>query len=75
MIFKIRFEAKVGKEVIKGIQSEAGWYMINQQGRIYESGPLQPIRKCGDEYIKIEPLIKINDEYLTIEEIEQRIDR
>lgn len=74
MKFRVKYEIELHGEKHKGTETEAGWFLIDQQGNMYSHGPTEPIRPIEKEYYKsVIPLIKIGEEWLSIEEIEQRI--
>lgn len=73
MKFRVKYNAIVSNQEISGIEAEAGWFLIDQQGKFYSYGPMRPIKPCGDKYQELIPLIKVHDEWLTIKEIEERI--
>jgi len=53
-------------------ETEASWYLIDQRGRFYSYGPMEPITPCTEED-KLEFKLKIGNEYLTVSEIERRL--
>jgi hypothetical protein len=70
--FRVYYEFTVGDEKYKGEETEASWYLIDQQGGFYSHGPVRPITPCTKE-TKLEFRLKIGNEYLTVAEIEKRI--
>lgn len=74
MQFRVKYEIKLHGEKHEGIETEAGWFLIDQQGNMYVHNPMEPIMPVEKEYYKLAvPLIKISDEWLSIDEIEKRI--
>ena len=73
MRFRVEWEAVVEGKKMSGIESEASWFLVDQQGKMYSYGPMMPILPIGHEYTKCVPLFKIGEEWLSFEEIERRI--
>ena len=73
MKFKVKWEAEVSGKKFSGVESTASWFLVDQQGKMYSYGPMEPIRPIGKAYTKCEPLIQIGEEWLSISEIEERI--
>lgn len=72
--FRIDYEAQLNGRTIKGEETEANWYYVDQRGRLFSSGPMMPITPvCNPPYTKVVAKVKIGEEWLTIEEIEKRI--
>lgn len=72
LIFRVKWAAEICGEKREGIEEEASWFLIDQQGKLYSYGPLKPVTPCC-HYESVEPLIKIGEEYLSVEEIERRL--
>lgn len=70
--FRVGYEFTINGNKQTGEETEASWYLIDQQGKFYSYGPMQPIEPCTEED-KLEFRLKIGDEYLTISEIEKRM--
>ena len=73
--FKVRFIAKHphdSSKRISGIESEQSYFLVDQQGNMYEYSPMRPIVPINDLYLECEPLIKIGEEWLSIKEIEKK---
>lgn len=70
--FRVGYEFTMDGKKIKGEEREESWYLIDQQGKFYSYGPMQPIKPCTEED-KLEFRLKIGEEYLTISEIEKRM--
>jgi hypothetical protein len=69
-VTKMRFKVRWKKDNDEGIESEASWFLIDQQGHFYVHGPMEPIRMVEKgEYDELIPLIQIDDKWLTIEDI------
>lgn len=73
MQFRVKYAIEVNGKDREGIASEADWFLIDQQGRLYSYGPMEHIRPIEAGYKFATPLVNINDEWLTIEEIEKRL--
>jgi hypothetical protein len=73
MEFRIEWEAALDGEKLLGIETEASWFLVDQLGNMYESGPLSPPKPIAKEYTKCIPLFKVGDEWLPWEEIERRL--
>ena len=71
--FKVKYKFVLDGEEKKGIESEASWYLVDQQGNMYSYGPFQPVAPVDMCYTECEPLLKVNDEWLSIKEIEARL--
>jgi|LSQX01.3.fsa_nt_gb hypothetical protein len=70
--FRVGYEFTIKGKKYTGEETEASWYLIDQQGGFYSYGPIKPIRPCIDED-KLEFRLKIGEEYLTVSEIEKRL--
>ena len=70
--FRVGYEYTVDGTKTTGEETEASWYLIDQQGRFYSYGPMEAIRRCT-KADKLEFRLKIGDEYLTISDIEKRM--
>jgi hypothetical protein len=70
--FRVGYEYTLEGEKHTGEETEASWYLIDQQGGFYSYGPMQPIEPCTVED-KLEFRLKIGIEYLTVPEIEKRL--
>ena len=73
--FKVRYIFQFNGGLKAGIESEASWFLVDQQGEMYSYGPMKPIRPVSESYTECEPLLKINNEWLSIEEIEKKINK
>ena len=71
--FKVKYKFVLDGEEKEGIESEASWYLVDQQGNMYSYGPMRPVKPIDDCYLECEPLFKINGEWLSIAEIELRL--
>lgn len=71
--FRVKYRFEFGGEVKEGIEPEASWYLVDQQGNMYSYGPMKPIKPVNDVYNLCEPLLKIGNEWLSVEEIENRL--
>lgn len=66
----MRFKVHWKKGNDEGIESEASWFLVDQQGHFYVHGPLSPIRRVlKEEYDELTPLIQIDDKWLSIKEL------
>ena len=54
---------------VGGIETEASWFLVDQQGKMYSYGPERPIRPISKEYTECTPLFKVGEEWLSFEEI------
>ena len=70
----MKWEAEIDGKIQGGIEEEASWFLVDQRGGFYDSGPTRPPRSCDEKYRKLVPLIKIKNEYLSVDEIERRMD-
>ena len=75
MQFRVKYKFEADGEIQEGIESEASWFLIDQQGNFYNYEPMGPIHPVSDEYTELIPLIKIGDKWLSVEEIQTEIDR
>jgi len=75
MKFRVEWEAEINGKKMSGVETEASWFLVDQQGKMYSGGPMRQIRPIEPSYTKCVPLIKIGDEWLPCDEIEQRITR
>ncbi len=73
LCFQVKYRFSHNGQTHEGIEEEASWFLIDQRGNFYGSGPMEPPYPIKDEYEELIPLIKIDDEYLSVEEIEQRL--
>lgn len=73
MKFRVDYEAVVSGETLSGVETEASWFLVDQCGKMYFHGPMEPIRPIGREYTRCEPLIQLGDEWLSIEQITDRL--
>lgn len=73
MEFRVKYEIEIDGETHSGIETEASWFLIDQQGKMYSYGPMLPVRPIGKEYKLAIPLIKIGEKWLSVGEIEERI--
>ena len=71
--FRVGYEFTIKNEKHIGEETEASWYLIDQQGKFYSYGPMKPIMPCTNED-KLEFRLKIGKEYLTVREIEKRLE-
>lgn len=72
--FRVKYEIELNGKSLKGIETEASWFLIDQRGNMYSHSPTEPIRPIPKEYYKSAiPLVKIGEEWLSINEIEQRL--
>ena len=70
--FRVNVKFTLGDTQHEVEETEASWYLVDQQGNFYYHSPMQPIRPCVKED-SLEFKLKIGEEYLTIEEIEKRL--
>ena len=70
--FRVGYEFTTEGKKHTGEETEANWYLIDQQGKFYSYGPMRPIKPCIN-YNKLEFRLKIGKEYLTVSEIEKRL--
>jgi uncharacterized phage protein (TIGR01671 family) len=54
-MFRVYYEFEIDGELHKGVESEAGWFLMTQSGEMLQHGPLEPIMGTR-EYKKIIPL-------------------
>lgn len=73
MEFRVEWEAVINGEKMAGVESEASWFLVDQQGKMYSYGPMRPVQPIAQEYTKCVPLFKIGNEWLSFDEIERRI--
>lgn len=73
MKFRVEWEAELNGEKLSGVESEASWFLVDQQGKMYSYGPMEPIRPIEKEYTKCVPLFQVGNEWLSFDEIEKRI--
>jgi len=67
---KFRVKWKLGDE--EGIEPEASWFLMDQQGNFWTYGPLSPPRQVAKgEYDELTPLIQIGGRWLSVAEIER----
>lgn len=72
--FRVKYNFTVNGEKYTGIETEASWYLIDQQGNFYSYSPLKPITPCDmSMYKELTPLFKIENSYLSIKEIDELI--
>ena len=72
VMFRVGYEFEIDGKTHSGEETEASWYLIDQQGKFYSYGPMEPIKPCTKES-KLEVRLKINNEYLTVKEIKKRL--
>ena len=70
---RVKWKAKIGATIQEGIETEASWFLFDQAGGVYASGPFTPPAPCEDDYIELIPLIKIKDQYMSVGDIESMI--
>jgi len=70
--FRVDSEFTIGGQTHKVEESEASWYMIDQQGNFYSHSPMKLPTPCTKEDSLVFKL-KIGNEYLTVGEIEKRL--
>ena len=58
--FQVRYEFIIDGKKHRGTENEASWFLIDQVGRLYSHGPMNPIKPCPAEYTRAEILLKIN---------------
>jgi len=73
VFFRVKFKWDIDGKVTEGIVEESSWYLMDQRGGFYVSGPFQPPTPCDEEHSEFTALLLINGEYLTISEIEERL--
>jgi hypothetical protein len=73
MEFQVLWEAEINGEKISGVESEASWFLVDQQGKMYSHMPMKPILPIDSKYTKCIPLFVVGEEALTFDEIEQRV--
>jgi len=68
MKYRVRWK-KDGEE---GVENEASWFLVDQQGKFWVYGSMTPVRMVSKaEYDELTPLIRIGDRWLSVEEIER----
>ena len=72
--FRVKWKATLNGEVHEGIEEEASWFLVDQQGHFYSYGPMRPVVPCDDDYDELIPLIKIKGRYMSISDIESTLD-
>ena len=70
--FRVNSKFTIGGVQHESEETEASWYLIDQQGNFYSHSPMQPIKPCTKED-SLEFRLKIGNEYLTVAEIERRL--
>jgi len=71
--FRIKYKFTLpGEEQQSGVETEASWFLLTQQGELLSHGPMRPIKPVTG-YDECIPLIMIGGEWLSVEEIEKRI--
>jgi hypothetical protein len=73
LIFRMEYAFEIDGIKKSGIEEECSWYMVDQQGNVFEYGPLEAPHPADKRYTKLIPLIKIGSEYLSVDEIEKRL--
>lgn len=74
MKFRVEWEAEINGKKMSGVESEGSWFLVDQQGKMYSHGPLEPICPIDTTmYTKCIPLFKIGNEWIPFEEIERRL--
>jgi hypothetical protein len=71
--FRVEWEAVINRKKMSGIESEGSWFLVDQQGKMYSYGPMEPVRPIDKRYKKCIPLFKVGDEWLPFDEIERRL--
>jgi len=69
----VKFKWNIDGKITEGIAEESSWYLMDQRGGFYASGPFQPPTSCDEEHSEFTALILINGEYLSVEEIEKKL--
>lgn len=73
MRFKVKYKMTCDRNIHRGIDGLDSWYLVDQQGIMYTSGPMQPLKIVGNEYVECEPMIQIGSEWLTVDEIKKKL--
>ncbi len=67
----MKYRVKWKKDGEEGVESEASWFLVDQQGKFWAYGPMTPVRMVSRaEYDELTPLIQIGGRWLSVEEIE-----
>jgi hypothetical protein len=74
MTFRVEWEAVINGNAVSGVESEASWFLVDQQGKMYSYGPMRPVKPIDSSYTKCQPLIKIGKEWFSVREIERRLE-
>ena len=66
---KYRVKWKKGGE--EGVENEASWFLLDQQGKFWVYGPMTPVRMVSKaEYDELTPLINVGgNRWLSVDEI------
>ena len=72
-VFRVQFKWDIDGKITEGIAEESSWYLMDQRGHFYTSGPFQPPSLCDEEHSEFTALILVNGEYLSVTEIEKRL--
>ena len=70
--FRVNVKVTIGDTQHEIEETEASWYLVDQQGNFYSHSPMKPITPCTKED-SLEFKLKIGEEYLTVKEIEERL--
>lgn len=74
MKFRVKWESIINGEKRAGVESEASWFLVDQQGKMYSHGPMRPVQPINHEiYTECIPLFQVGEEWLPFEEIERRL--
>ena len=68
--FRVDYEFTLNGETHRGIEEEASWFLVDQQGKMWSYGPMMPVRPLEPEYSRATVLIGINGEWLSVAQIE-----
>ena len=71
---RVKWKATIEGNKLEGIESEASWFLFDQRGGVYSTGPFKPPTRCEKQYDELTPLILIKGRYMSISDIEALID-
>jgi hypothetical protein len=73
LIVRVKWKANINGRTMEGVETEASWFMFNQIGTVFLTGPLRGPTPCNDLYEELTPLIKIGEKFMSVKEIESAI--